>query len=478
MEYIDSSPKLSIKADTVKMNVSDPKVRTVSGDTPELKPSQSIPIETKLSLPVIFSKNLFDYSPVGTYISYRPELWCDDALAQYGNTSRTRISPPRPPKTNISSTDILIFSHSQFTNIDYTHLSNLFSKIGCRTYFLDYDHFNNSTKQGSTRSEALLEYWRDQKGIATIIWLPSDNNSDLLTDSNIQQHLNDGGKIILGPKSNYTYSTTRDSVPYPNHGRSCVYTSERVSIFNFQNEQVTDTSINGQITTILLVNALAVMSPIDLLTILWEKRNLLTTKVNEIQLKKYSKVADSGCCGCYWLCGVSKSKIIPELSDACTIHDCILSTLRTHLTLDLENFLSAQSKDHCYCIEEIIKFCTDKILGKETNEQIAYFARDIDALYHACDLEKHKFKNTKKDFLNKWNGYKDIFNPIFEKCREITEGYFVDDTIILGERVKDICVISGFSVRKKGFLKKQESLNVGEDSQYSFSSRSNASKKK
>lgn len=477
MEYVDISPKFSIQCDNINTKITDPKIRTVSGDTPELKPLASATVETKLTLPKIFAMDLFDYSTAGTLISYRPELWCDNVLAQYGNTLQTRISPPRPPVSNILSTDILIFSHFQFANADYILLSNLFSKLGCRTYFLDYDHFCNNSKVASTTEGISLEFWRAQKGIATIIWMPPENNSNLLSSSQIQDHLSEGGKIILGSKSTYTYTTTKDTVPYPLHGRSCVFTSERASIYNFQGDHVSDNSILGQNMTILLVNALAVMSPVDLLTILWGKRMLLNTMVNDIQLKKYQKVPDAGCCGCYWLCGIQSTKIVPELSAACTIHDCILSTLRTHLTLDLENFQVSQSKEHCYCIQDIIKFVTDHVLEKETTEQIAYFARDIDALYHACSLETHKFKNSKKEFVNNWNNFKEMFVPIFEKCREITEGYFVDDTIILGERIKDICVISGFSVRKKGFFKKQESLNVGEGSQYSFSVQSISSKK-
>lgn len=352
-------------------------------------------------------------------------------------------------------------------------LSNLFLKLGIKTYFLDYEHYCNLSNQ------IPLDFWNAQKGKSTIIWKPPEDKSHLLPNSYIQEHLMEGGKIILGSKSNYTFSNTiKDTVPYPLYGRSCIYTSDRVSIYNFQNETITDTTISGQTLTILLVNSLAVMSPNDLLTILWNKRPLLTTVINDIQLKKYQKLPDTGCCGCFLLCDANRTKIVPELTAACTIHDCILSTLRTYITLDLENFLASKSDVNCYCLNEIIKFVNEHIINKQIDENIAYFARDIDALDHACSLQTHKFKNSKKDFVEKWNEFKSLFRPVFDRCREITEEYFIDDTTVLGERIKDVCVISGFSVRKKGFMKKQESLNVGEDSQYSFTASSKSISKK
>jgi hypothetical protein len=513
MEVHEVTPKVaSLKVENVMSKMGQQKFVTIAGDVPELNSNLSVmKIDCALFLSKLFHMSLLDYSSVGRFISYRPELWFESELVQYGATTETRISAPRPPTQSISSQDVLIFSHNQMISTDYCQLALLFSHLGLRTYFLDYEHFMPPAQQPLSLIPDQL--WSAQKGIATIIWMPPPEKATLLSTAALSEHLQRGGKLILGNNSQFSLETppsTGSAPPYPLLGRSVMHSSETVSLTGFEVDEVTESAIKGKNMAILFVNLISLLSIQDLLNLLWTRRDLLgAVTVSDLSLRKYHRLPDAGCCGCFWLFGCQKTKISPESVESCCVHDLVLATLRTQVMMDLENFNETKDPSHCFCLNEIRRFVSEQLMastkktvtiaiapaaggssadgrgGEQTTsiegitDAIAAMARDVEAVVHASNLLTHKWKKSNKALVTQWNDYLSTLTPALDFCREVVEAHYPESTVVMGERIKDVCVVSGFSVRKPGFFNKHSSVNLSENSQYGASlSQKSLSKKK
>jgi hypothetical protein len=399
--------------------------RLVSQTIPSIEKEGHVDYKMKLRLPESDAANTVR---PGARMFLRGEIICDEETCAYTVPTAVRVAPPLPSaKLVATDKDVVVFSFAQMQVEDYVAIEDVCKIFGLTVHYVDLDHFLEPS--GTINSST----WAALKGKAKVIWAPgSMDQAHRVPLQELQQHVTMGGALISGGSS--TFSIAPSSFKCITLGRKVINAGLSFQLMGIKNELVIeDTKISGANVLGFIVALLGSMSTEQKLQFLLNDQGHGGRKVNSIMLDSYQSVVSAGCCGCG-----GDSKIAPLTQLPCTIHDLMLSSIRSDLSLDIHCFNSSGNMDPFAAHKVIPAFASANVLHKSASPKAAELAADIHAVLTASGFTDKKCPVKRPDL-----------QLLANQCFTIGSAGNKDPGA-LSERVRDFDVIQGLSRRKRG----------------------------
>ena len=315
---------------------------TVTGDIPLLDKLKSASISGFAITPHVSAEP-------GSRILVRAELYCDNMMIQYSSPSLIRMVSPPPPTTNVRMSDVLVFVTGTLYADDYRAIETIMKFVALRVFFMDYEH---------VMDVALWKSQYDNK--CCCVWMPTESRSgeDILINK-FQQHLVNGGGLLVGGKFNTFTATTECKSMSKVQGRRAVFGPNENSLLNLKDGCTVDNNgsqlqLLGGPATVFVQNILMTFSTDQKLSFLFENRDGVCKHVLGTEtLCVYEPVLTPTCCGI----GEAKIKILPTKHTAYTIRDCLLVALAADLHVDITSFEQTSDIKLCFALSAIVGKC-------------------------------------------------------------------------------------------------------------------------
>ena len=417
-----------------------------SGFVSELQPNQSEEVSFKLCLPKSDNGNLVE---PGAQIIIRAELSHQSYMAYYSAPSVVRVAAPLPPTVNVGPLDVMFLSNYAMVVEDYRVIQQLYGMIGMRVYFLDVDHFRDPNTGRVPRN-----CWQSQFGRATIVWLPqSPGQAQLLAGEELFAHVRSGGGLIYGGAATFQWMDPASSKS-PAARRAVRIVDPTFSLTSIRiDASFLPNKLSGKSASILTAATVAVLATDQKLQLLKDKYNLFESlEVGNLPLTVYSTQLKTGCCG------GGKLKIMPLSKSPCRMLDLFLTAIRTDVTIDTKIFASTMSFNDCFAINSIISFFRDKlrISASPQDKLTCCVARDVLAAACAAKVMDEKLFTGKPG--KAWKKDNGTMLATLKSCIHLCTNQNLDYEVVV-HRVKDMDIIPGFSVIRKGIFGGADAVN-------------------
>jgi hypothetical protein len=412
--------------------------RHISQGINSIEKQESVEYKFKLRLPeptVPVSKGVKDLNndgpaavPPGSRLFLRGEIQCDEETCAFSVPTTLRVAPPLPSaKLPPSENDVLVFSCADMQVEDYEAIDKVCAIFGLNVHYVDLDHY---LKPGdSTISNDL---WAHLKGKATIVWAPiSPDYAHRVPLAELQAHVTAGGALISGDCSLFTVTTS--NFRYPTAGRRVINAGSAVQLTNLKLQlSVDESKIQGTKVVGFIAALLGSMSTDRKLRFLQNDPGHAQRAVNSTMLDSYQTVVKAGCCGMG-----GDSKVSPLIQKPCTVHDLVLASIRSDVSLDI-HCCTTSAMDSAPAYKSVQTFAAAQILSKPASPAVAQLAADVYAVLAGAGVNEKKCPIKKPELAL-------LANQCFTTASAGTK-----DPGALCERVKDVDVIQGCSRRRRG----------------------------
>lgn len=417
----------------------------------------------------------------GSNLVIRSELYYDEVLCQIAPVQICRlVAPWQPPPPNIaagmcSDNTILIFCDSQYHVNDYKAFRQLLEKhLHVSVYFLDYEHyfnlFNGRIQSGKnplssggngvlsgpnmSAGKVPLALWEAFHGKCTLLFLPNQEYfASLINHDDLVSHVQKGGALIYGSQGKFSAQNSlnlpADSLNLANkHARKFISLGTNMNILEFKKELVLSASkLAGKVCLSIVVAIISAWSIERKITHLVQFHDELTalTVGQDTQLENYVQEIPTGCCSC----GSNNNlKIFPtNHKTASTLHDLVLASIRTDLTLDMQTFIQQMNYAHCHNLIALQTFISTQVLNKSKDAKLGKVAQDLAAAMYAAGLQQENLGGSVNGKVKKvWKQYAKNIQLQILQCNGLAEQYQLDGRI-LAQRVMDVDVMKGFQGR-------------------------------
>jgi hypothetical protein len=254
-------------------------------------------------------------------------------------------------------------------------------------------------------------------------------NVDLLN------HLKSGGGLVCGGVSQFDIG---DLNPLQSRAaRRSVHSGGGMFLSNFHFDMLStrDSKMSGKFIIMIILNIISSMSTEMKLNYLVNGDKMKNIKVGDFMIDCYETQSQANCCG-----GATQ-KVVPLNKTPCILHDCVLSSLRVDLNIDLECFEKNMNYNDCLSIKALHIFADKEVNNKGHTPEIASLARDLYAIVQATKLlEKKVFKASKAN--KAWDKVRGMIDLTFATCNNKALEHNFDGKA-MANRVNDIDVIGG-----------------------------------
>lgn len=413
----------------------------------DLSPQGTQQVNFTLRLPTNGHENLVE---PGAQIVVRAELLHEEYMASFTTPSIIRVAPPLPVAGGASPFDVLVFSNYSMVIEDYRILVQLFNSVGMRVFFLDCDHFRDTTSGRLPRA-----LWQEQFGKSTLLWLPpTPAAAAMVPDEDLFAHVQAGGGLIYGAAATFRWmnpTTVRSALAR----KAVKVEGPAASLNHLRTDGVLgDKSVKGLGVSALLAATMCALTAAQKLKYLHQKNLVLsTTTVGDLAMNTYTSQPDTGCCSS------GKMKVVPLARSPCTLLDLLLVSLRTEFSIDLKLFASSMSFSECVALDALVSFCGEHLRGQVNGNGngLAAVARDISAAANAAHLFDEKLFTGKP--ATAWGKHRPAVLAALNACTKIADDAQLDYKPV-GERLKDVDVVPGFSQRKRGMFSGADAINL------------------
>ena len=211
--------------------------------------------------------------------------------------------------------------------------------------------------------------------------------------------------------------------------------------------------LSGKWASILTAATVAVLATDQKLQLLKDKYDLFESlQVGDLPLTVYSTQLKTGCCG------GGKLKIMPLSKSPCRMLDLFLTAIRTDVTIDTKIFASTMSFNDCFAINSILSFFRDKlrISASPQDKLTCCVARDVLAAACAAKVMDEKLFTGKPG--KAWKKDNGTMLATLKSCIDLCTSQNLDYEVVV-HRVKDMDIIPGFSVIRKGIFGGADAVN-------------------
>lgn len=405
----------------------------------DLQPGQTQELVFTVTLPRNDGNNLL-VEP-GAQILARGELQHEDFLACYTAPSMIRVAPPLPPVDGVSPFDVLVISNYSLIVEDYRTISQFYTSIGLRVYYLDLDHFIDRQN-----GRIPIRLWQQQFGKSILVWLPATPAmANTIPNEDLFNHVRNGGGLIYGACCKFQWldqATARSAAAR----RVIAIEGSTASLNSFRMDALMqERKILGKGLMSLLGATYSVLSTAQKLRYLKDKHTMLSgTQAGDLVLDFYNSTVDTGCCS------GGKIKVVPLQKTFCTLLDVLMVSIRTDISLDVKVFATSMNYNDCAATIAIVAFSNEVIKPQQVADQsLCMVARDVAATANSAHLMDEKLFTSKPKKV--WDKLRPGVLSALNACIEKAESQNLDFKSAT-QRAMDMDIIGGFSQRKKGIF--------------------------
>lgn len=403
------------------------------GPAPAVKAGQVQPVSFQLTLPEADKTSVLE---PGGCLQLRAELFYDDELVQHTPMRAIRLCAPWPPEQPPSAMDLLVFTDETFAVEDYKMLRAVAVTLSLNAVFLDYQHFAEMNG-----GKLPTNVWSPHLGKAIVLWMPSlPGLAPLVPAEDFLEHVRAGGTLLCGGHSSFALSAGSEKLPAQAFRRSVRIGPNMTMADIRKGLQIDGQKLAGHGLVSLVMAIFATFSTERKLQYLMDKGESLGKVVlGDLQADDYQSAIPQGggCCGCGG--SSAASTVVPVRKSPVTIRDALINALRTDVMVDRCVFQTEQNTKHLIAVEQMVHFANKTLLPGPRSLPAALVARDMCAVWYACDLLNEKAYTGGTRVL--WAGYVLPLRVIIARFESLAAEHKLDCRA-MAERAKDVDIVS------------------------------------